>query len=65
MQTLSDSDKDWHVDELALKRACNKEHARRICRELYGQDEIKRFELPSTGGRKRLVYARKAFPTSG
>ena len=28
-------------------------------------NEIKRFELPSTGGRKRLVYARKAFPTSG
>lgn len=65
LQTLSDSDKEWRVDELAVKHACNKEHARRICRELYSQDEIERFQLPSTGGRKPLVYARKTFSISG
>ena len=65
LQTLAEGDKKWHVDDLAAKHGCNKEHARRICRELFNQHEIERFDLPSTGGRKRWVYARKAFPTSG
>lgn len=65
MQTLAQCEKNWHADELAEKHCCNKEHARRICRELFNQQEIDRHQLPSTGGRKRWVYSQRTFPTSG
>lgn len=55
--------KKWHADELAVKHKCNKEHARRICRDLFNQQEIERHQLASTGGRKRWVYAHRTFPT--
>ena len=63
MQTLAEGEKKWHADELAVKHGCNKEHARRICRDLFNQHEIERHQLASTGGRKRWVYAHRAFPT--
>ena len=63
MQTLAEGEKKWHADELAVKHGCNKEHARRICRDLFNQQEIERHQLASTGGRKRWVYAHRTFPT--
>lgn len=63
MQTLAQGEKKWHADELAVKHGCNKEHARRICRDLFNQQEIERHQLASSGGRKRWVYAHRTFPT--
>ena len=63
LKTLAESDKRFHSDELADANGCSKEHARRICRELYGQKEIERHALPSTGGRRRWVYS--ALPQEG
>ena len=63
MQTLAEGEKKWHADDLAVKHGCNKEHARRICRDLFNQQEIERHQLASTGGRKRWVYAHRTFPT--
>jgi hypothetical protein len=63
MQTLAEGEKRWHADELAVKHGSNKEHARRICRDLFNQHEIERHQLASTGGRKRWVYADRTFPT--
>ena len=56
LQLLRQSSEWLSLESIAKATQANAEHIRRICRELFSQRLIERRELPSTGGRRRLVY---------
>ena len=61
---LLHNDHEWRTaNEIALAIGSNPEHARRICKKLFLEEEIAREKKPSAGGRPLWLYGPKTFPT--